>query len=258
MYSIKANAKVNIYLKITGHIDGFHTLNSRFMRVENLYDTISFIPSKCDSFTLEGFDGVELNNNTIHKAFVALNNYSGNLELLEFFYNHKVVVNKQIPTMAGLGGGSSNAGAFLRLANEVCNLGISVEKLAKIGSSIGADVPFFVYNYPSANVSGYGEIIEPFDEDSLNIELFFPSMGCDTALVYKTFKEYLLADINPNSYNHWKEMSSLNIIAEANSDAKNLNDLYRAALMTYPTLANIAPKDYLFSGSGSSFFRIKD
>ncbi len=258
MYSIKANAKVNIYLKITGHKDGYHTLNSRFMRVENLYDTISFIPSKCDSFTLEGFDSVELKNNTIYKAFVALSDYSGNLELLEFFYNHKVVVDKQIPTMAGLGGGSSNAGAFLRLANEVCNLGISVEKLAKIGSSIGADVPFFVYNYPSANVSGYGDIIEHFDEEPLNIELFFPDMGCDTALVYKIFKENLLSSIMPYKYIHWQKMSSVAIIEEANNDASELNDLYRAALITYPTLANIAPKDYLFSGSGSSFFRIKD
>jgi 4-diphosphocytidyl-2-C-methyl-D-erythritol kinase len=228
------------------------------MRVENLYDTISFIPSKCDSFTLEGFDSVELKNNTIYKAFVALSDYSGNLELLEFFYNHKVVVDKQIPTMAGLGGGSSNAGAFLRLANEVCNLGISVEKLAKIGSSIGADVPFFVYNYPSANVSGYGDIIEHFDEEPLNIELFFPDMGCDTALVYKIFKENLLSSIMPYKYIHWQKMSSVAIIEEANNDASELNDLYRAALITYPTLANIAPKDYLFSGSGSSFFRIKD
>ncbi len=258
MYSIKANAKVNIYLKITGHKDGYHTHDSRFMRVENLYDTISFIPSKCDSFTLEGFDSVELKNNTIYKAFVALSDYSGNLELLEFFYNHKVVVDKQIPTMAGLGGGSSNAGAFLRLANEVCNLGISVEKLAKIGSSIGADVPFFVYNYPSANVSGYGDIIEHFDEEPLNIELFFPDMGCDTALVYKIFKENLLSSIMPYKYIHWQKMSSVAIIEEANNDASELNDLYRAALITYPTLANIAPKDYLFSGSGSSFFRIKD
>jgi 4-diphosphocytidyl-2-C-methyl-D-erythritol kinase len=258
MYSIKANAKVNIYLKITGHQNGYHTLNSRFMRVENLYDTISFIPAKCSSFTLEGFNNLELKNNTIYKAFIALSNYSGNLELLEFFYNHKVVVDKQIPTMAGLGGGSSDAGAFLRLANEVCNLGVNVNELAKIGSMIGADVPFFVYNYPSANVSGFGEIIEAFEEEPLNIEFYFPKIGCDTALVYKSFRETLLKSIRPYKYLHWKNMKSADIIKEVNGDARKLNDLYNAALIVYPQLSSKSTDGWLFSGSGSSFFRIKN
>ncbi len=258
MYSIKANAKVNIYLKITGHQNGYHTLNSRFIRVENLYDTLQFVPAKCTTFTLEGFKNVEIKNNTIYKAFIALSNYSGNLELLDFFYNHKVVVDKQIPTMAGLGGGSSDAGAFLRLANEVCNLGISVDELAKIGSTIGADVPFFVYNYPSANVSGFGEIIEAYDEEALNIEFYFPKIGCDTALVYKTFKENILTSITPYKYQHWRDIKSIDIIKEVNGDARELNDLYNAALIAYPQLATKSTNGWLFSGSGSSFFKIKD
>ena len=47
MYSINAHAKVNIFLKITGHKNGYHTLLSRFMRVEDLYDTITFEPCEC-------------------------------------------------------------------------------------------------------------------------------------------------------------------------------------------------------------------
>ncbi len=56
VYSIRAHAKVNIFLKITGHKDGYHTLLSRFMRVEDLYDTITFEPCECDTFTIEGCD----------------------------------------------------------------------------------------------------------------------------------------------------------------------------------------------------------
>lgn len=256
MYSIKAFAKVNIYLKIAGHKDGYHMLESRFVRVNNLYDTISFVPHKCDSFTIEGCDGVETKKNTIYKAFVALSEHSGNLDLLEFFYNHKVVVDKRIPSMAGLGGGSSDAGAFMRLVNEVCNLGISVENLAKIGATIGADIPFFIYDYPSANVSGFGEIIEAYEENPLNIELFIPDIGCDTAVVYKSFKKNLLTSIMPYKYLHWKDMSSLDIMA--NGDASELNDLYKAALIAYPDLKNKAKDGWFFSGSGSSFFRVKD
>ena len=50
MYSINAHAKVNIFLKITGHKDGYHTLSSRFIKVPDLYDTIDFVPCDCKSF----------------------------------------------------------------------------------------------------------------------------------------------------------------------------------------------------------------
>jgi len=174
MYCIKAHAKVNIFLKITGYKDGYHTLLSRFMRVDDLYDNIKFVPCMCETFTIEGCKGVPLESNTIYKAYKALNDYTGDLDILNFFYKHKVVVTKRIPSQAGLGGGSSDAAAFMRLVKEVCNLMLSTEELARIGGTIGADVPFFIYNYPSANVSGFGEIVEPFYEEPLQLDLFTP------------------------------------------------------------------------------------
>ena len=256
MYSIKAYAKVNIFLKITGHKEGYHTLLSRFMRVEDLYDTITFVPCECERFTIEGCDGVPLESNTIYKAYKALNDHTGDLDILNFFYAHKVVVTKRIPSQAGLGGGSSDAAAFMRLVKEVCNLMISTEELAKLGSTIGADLPFFIYNYPSANVSGFGEIVEPFEEAPLALELYTPDIGCDTTVVYKTFKAHLLDDITLCSFLGWERLDSktlLGIIA----DPIILNDLYAAATIAYPTLKEIAPQNWFFSGSGSTFFRIK-
>jgi len=257
MYSIKAYAKVNIFLKITGYKDGYHTLLSRFMRVENLYDTITFIPCKCETFTIEGCENVPLESNTIYKAYKALNDYTGDLDILNFFYTHKVVVAKRIPTQAGLGGGSSDAAAFMRLVKEVCNLTISTEELAKIGSTIGADLPFFIYNYPSANVSGFGEIVEPFNEVPLALELFTPNIGCDTDIVYKTFKEHFLEKITLCSFLGWDKLDSktiLNMIA----DPVILNDLYAAASLVYPELKQIEKKGCYFSGSGSTFFKVID
>jgi len=256
MYSIKAYAKVNIFLKITGHKEGYHTLLSRFMRVEDLYDTITFVPCECERFTIEGCDGVPLESNTIYKAYKALNEHTGDLDILNFFYTHKVVVTKRISSQAGLGGGSSDAAAFMRLVKEVCNLMISTEALAKLGSTIGADLPFFIYNYPSANVSGFGEVVEPFDEVPLALELYTPDIGCDTTIVYKTFKAHLLDDITLCSFLGWERLDSktlLDIIA----DPIILNDLYAAATIAYPTLKAIAPQNWFFSGSGSTFFRIK-
>jgi 4-diphosphocytidyl-2-C-methyl-D-erythritol kinase len=256
MYSIKAHAKVNIFLKITGHKEGYHTLLSRFVRVEDVYDTIEFVPCECKSFTIEGCEDIPLESNTIYKAYKALNDHTGDLDILNFFYAHKVVVTKRIPSQAGLGGGSSDAAAFMRLVKEVCNLMITTETLAKIGSTIGADLPFFIYNYPSANVSGFGEVVEPFNEKSLNFELYTPHIGCDTSMVYKTFKTHLLDDITICSFIGWDKLDSRSIL-EMISDPVILNDLYAAARIAYPALKDIDKEGWFFSGSGSTFFKIK-
>jgi 4-diphosphocytidyl-2-C-methyl-D-erythritol kinase len=256
MHTIKAHAKVNIFLKITGYKEGYHTLLSRFMRVEDLYDTITFEPCECERFTIEGCEGIPLESNTIYKAYKALNIHTGDLDILNFFYQHKVVVTKRIPSQAGLGGGSSDAAAFMRLVKEVCNLQITTEDLAQIGSTIGADLPFFIHNYPSANVSGFGEVVEPFDEEPLPLEIYTPNIGCDTALVYKSFKENLLNCINPSTFMGWEREDSKRLL-ETIDDPILLNDLYKAALITYSELENYAKEGWYFSGSGSSFFRLK-
>jgi len=253
MHSIKAYAKVNIFLKITGHKDGYHTLLSRFMRVEDLYDTITFEPCECDTFTIEGCDDVLLESNTIYKAYKALNDYTGDLDILNFFYKHKVVVTKRIPSQAGLGGGSSDAAAFMRLVKEVCNLMISTEELAKLGSTIGADLPFFIYNYPSANVSGFGEIVEPFKEEPLALELYTPDIGCDTTVVYKILKKHLLANISLSSFEGCEKLDSRSIL-DLVSDPTILNDLYAASLIAYPDLKKEAREGWFFSGS--TFFKL--
>ena len=255
-YSIKAHAKVNIFLKITGYKEGYHTLLSRFIRVEDLYDTIKFVPCECDTFTIEGCENVPLESNTIYKAYKALNDHTGDLDILNFFYEHKVVVTKRIPSQAGLGGGSSDAAAFMLLVKEVCNLMISTKELAKVGSTIGADLPFFIYNYPSANVSGFGDKVEPFDEAPLALELYTPNIGCDTTVVYKTYKKELLKNITVCSFFGWDNIDSKTLL-ETISDPITLNDLYAAALLAYPELKTIAPEGWFFSGSGSTFFRLK-
>ncbi len=246
--TLKAYAKINTFLKITGHKNGYHTLLSRFIKVPHLYDIISFVPQKCEKFTIEGCGDVPTESNTIYKAFQAMN-----VER-DFFKHHKVVVEKNIPSGAGLGGGSSDAAAFMRLFNEVCKLDIDTPTLAQIGSSVGADIPFFIYDYDAANVSGFGEVVKPFNEESFKIELFTPNIHCDTALVYKTFKRELFDKIEPTAFKGWEKLSSKEVLAKVS--AIEANDLYRASRIAYPKLKNIAPKDWYFSGSGSTFFKI--
>jgi len=246
--TIQAHAKINTFLKITGHQNGYHTLLSRFVKVPHLYDTIRFVPQACEGFTIEGCGDVPVASNTIYKSFLAMNITT------DFFNHHKVVVEKRIPTGAGLGGGSSDAGAFMRLFNAVCELRIDTPTLAQMGSTVGADIPFFVYDYEAANVSGFGEVVEPFEEEPFEIELFMPKIHCDTPLVYKTFKQELFDEIDPTAFEGWEQLTTPEVLVKV--DAIDANDLYRASLIAYPALKEVAPKGWYFSGSGSTFFRI--
>ncbi len=249
-----SHAKVNIFLKVVGKQGAYHTIVSRFMRVEGLYDTLSFQKKEHyhDSFELEGDFSCSLEKNTIYKAYQAL---SKAYEIGDFFKEYKVLVKKDIPEFAGLGGGSSNAAAFLRLTNRILGLDIDVTTLASIGSRIGADVAFFVYNYPSATVSGIGEIVTPYEEEPLLLETFTPKISCDTAKVYGKFREAYLATIESNSVASLIKEPSKTVL-EAH-DAYFLNDLFAPALDLYPALRDYHDKNF-FSGSGSTFFRMKD
>jgi len=253
--TIHAHAKINTFLKITGYKDGYHTLLSRFVKVPHLYDVIYFKPARCDSFTIEGCDNIPTKTNTIYKVYQAICQHMNQCILTDFFKYHKIVVEKNIPSGAGLGGGSSDAAAFMRLFNEVCKLNIDTPTLAKIGSSVGADIPFFVYDYKAANVSGFGEIVEPFDDEDFEIKLYTPNIHCDTALVYQTFKKHLLDKIEPQTFKGWEKLGSKELLS--NLSAIEANDLYRASLIAYPKLAKAARDKWYFSGSGSSFFKLK-
>jgi len=243
---IKAPAKVNIFLKITGFQGGYHKIASRFILYPSLYDTIAFTPKKSDGFSIEGMD-LAIEQNIITKAY----NLIKNEKTENFFKNHIVKITKRIPSQAGLGGGSSDAAAFLKLLNSICNLGYSLNQLAKIGAKVGADVPFFVYGYKSANVEGIGEIITPFEEELPNLELTTPSFGCDTAKVYQTFRKSQ-KNLEIKTTQKMLTLSSKEILKHFTP--LQANDLYTPAITLCPQLKKYSHNYYL-SGSGSTIFK---
>ena len=165
---------------------------------------------------------------------------------------------KQIPARAGLGGGSSNAAAFLKMVNDELSLGLTIEELATIGQEVGADVPFFIYDYSSANVTGIGEIVEPFDEEPLKITVYTPDVECNTAEVYKTYRKYYYAPsaLQIDKAEKWLTQSSLTLASLLNPE--EANDLLTPALKRYPELLHERKNGWFFSGSGSSFFTVSE
>ncbi|DAB29621.1 MAG TPA: 4-(cytidine 5'-diphospho)-2-C-methyl-D-erythritol kinase [Sulfurimonas sp. UBA12504] len=252
----KAYAKVNIFLKITGSRGAYHEIISRFMRVANLYDMLSFVPKTSEKFEILGDFSCTTEQNTIYKAYFALKCATESASLEKLMRTHAVRVNKAIPAFAGLGGGSSDAATYLKMCNEVLHLGLSLRELAEIGLKVGADVPFFIYGYDAANVSGIGEIVEEFEEDLLELETFTPKVEISTPKVYASYRENFYKPIDIKTIEFFKKTKSKDILKSMS--ANEANDLFAPALQEYKELKNHYQYGWHFSGSGSSFFRVKE
>ena len=254
----KAHAKVNIFLKITGKREQYHEIISRFMKVKDLYDELSFVPKEEEdqSFTILGDFSCETPQNTIYKAYFALKEHTKSESLEKLMRSHAIAVKKNIPAFAGLGGGSSDAACYLKMCNEVLHLGLSLNELARIGLKVGADVPFFIYGYNSANVSGIGEVVEEFKEELLELEVFTPEVAISTPKVYQTYRESFYNPVDGYELHRLKNTLSRDILKTMS--VEEANDLFRPAMQEYKELRRHYKHGYHFSGSGSSFFRIKE
>ena len=244
--NIKAFAKVNIFLKIIGHDGEYHLLNSRFMKVKNLYDEIEIVEG--EKFNIIGDINCALRDNSVFEAYLYLTQEYP--EIKKWFIGKEIRIKKNIPEMAGLGGGSSDAAAFLRLVNEKSGLNLDKEKLLEIGKKIGSDVAFFIEDVDVADVYGRGDIVIPRDEKALDLEVFTPPVECSTPDVYKMYKERFF-NPTPTELDKKETKEILSTYSP-----KELNDLLQPALTLYPELNKYLDKGF-FSGSGSSFFKIK-
>jgi 4-diphosphocytidyl-2-C-methyl-D-erythritol kinase len=244
--SEKAYPKVNIFLKIVGFDGEYHLLKSRMMEVRGeLYDTIEIREGPKFNIFADQVNCV-LRENTVFLAYLELiREYP---QFREWFIGKEIHIFKKIPEMAGLGGGSSDAAAFLRLVNRLGRFGLSREELIKIGERVGSDVPFFLAGAPVANVSGRGEIVEPIEEEPIPVEIFTPPLECSTAEVYRTYRTHFF---NP-APTEFPKIPTAELLA--NYSPTELNDLLKPALHRYPDLYRYLNRGFL-SGSGSSFFR---
>lgn len=150
-----APAKLNLFLHITGRLDnGYHSLQTNFQFLD-YGDSLSFGINESDNVTVSPpVDGVALEENLIYRAAMMLKPYSDNK------VGADIHLTKILPMGAGLGGGSSDAATTLVALNHLWNINLSIEKLAELGLSLGADVPIFVKGF-AAFAQGVGEDLTP-------------------------------------------------------------------------------------------------
>ncbi len=182
-------AKINLYLSVRPkRRDNYHGITTVFERI-SLKDTIT-LQSRKDSL-------IKISTNNKKLSCDKSNFVRQAVELLRKKFKITQGLNirliKQVPLGSGMGGGSSNAASTLSGLNRLWKLKLSPEKLAKLGSKIGSDVPFFLYNCSFALGSGRGEKITPW-KGLNNLEFWHvivvPRVNVSTALIYKKWDDF--------------------------------------------------------------------
>lgn len=247
--SLISPAKINLFLRIVRRReDGYHELASLFQAI-SLFDTLHFRLSEKDSLTCSDPTLPTDQSNLIAKALASFR-YHTNLH-----HPVSIHVEKRIPQQAGLGGGSSNAATTLWGMNQLLNQPISEAQLIQWGGEIGSDVPFFL-SEGTAYCTGRGEILRsllPLPKQ--RVVIVKPPQGLSTPLV---FKNLILSELSARD----PEVILDNFLK---GDPIYFNDLELPSFRLLPFLAKLKIQlqedgfsTVLMSGSGSSFFCLKD
>lgn len=254
-FIISAPAKINLFLHVTGkRPDGYHDIISWFQALD--------LADRLEIELLPDNNTVEIHcrhtqvptdqNNLIYMAAKLLQ------EKCQLSSGFRVTLEKNIPVAAGLGGGSSDAVAFFKAANQLMGLGLHRHELEQMALEIGSDLPFF-FSCGQAEVTGRGEgvrdIALPID---YQVALVTPPFGISAREAYERLNLDLTDSVQDISLRRCRQVDGL-------FDAISMmaNDLERGLLESYPVLDRI--KDVLaktgagvvrVSGSGPTVFAL--
>lgn len=171
-----APAKINRFLHIIGRRpDGYHLLETGFQFVD-WCDWLHFRVAEHNDIRILN-DPMHLgSDNLVFQAAKAI--YATGSPGIDIW------IDKQLPSGAGLGGGSSDAATTLAVLNTLWNRTLSQNQLMQIGATLGADVPVFIFG-ESCFASGIGEICEPECWPGHHILLAYPRVHVATASIFQ-------------------------------------------------------------------------
>lgn len=176
------NCKINLGLRIGNRrADGYHNLISVFYPVQ-----------WCDALEMVGAEQFEFMSEGIHVEGLAEDNICVKAyQLLQKIYALppvKMMLLKNIPAGAGLGGGSADGAFTLKMLNDFFELHIADAELKQLALQLGSDCPFFIENKPLL-VTGKGEQLKPIDVSLAGYYLLivYPSVNINTAWAFQEY-----------------------------------------------------------------------
>lgn len=250
----KAPAKINLGLNVVAkRKDGFHELEMIMTSID-LSDTLTFTTNDSDRITITS-NIPFLPTGKKNLVFQAA-------ELLKTQFKVRkgihINIDKVIPVAAGLAGGSSDCAATLRGLNQLWQLNLSLETLAKLGEQLGSDVPYCIYSQ-TAYVTGRGENIELLPKfQGYWVVLVKPKMSVSTPSIFK--------QVDLETIHHPNILAIKTAIETGNcQEVPNLigNSLEDITILQYPVIDKIKSKlncygadGVLMSGSGPTVFAL--
>jgi 4-diphosphocytidyl-2-C-methyl-D-erythritol kinase len=241
-------AKINLGLRILRkRPDGYHELETCFFPVLHFCDALEVIISDKDELNVYRADWPSSpEKNLVWKAMELFREYEKNLPPLHW---HLL---KQIPSGAGLGGGSSDAAIALKMMAELAGWQENDDRLHEMAAKLGSDCAFFLFRQAAIG-RGRGELLQPFplDLSSYEIRLVLPSVRISTAEAFSrvipAVPEQSLEQILVQPVESWKGLL--------------VNDFENSVFHQYPELKQEKDKLYAegavyasLSGSGSALF----
>ncbi len=258
MNSLDAIAKLNLYLKVTGkRADGYHELLTLFFPVKSLADTLTLsIGQPGIELAVDGLGGLgESGDNLVVRAA------RGYVEAAKIAPAWKFHLTKRIPVAAGMGGGSSDAAAALRLLNQEYGR-LTAPEMAAIALKLGADVPYFLA--PAVGFgTGIGEEFTPLEDATTDLPLLIvnPRFPVSAKWAYTHLDP---ADIGPDRANRADALAAALRANDLAAVAANLhNDLAPALYRKFPLfgilrrfLVENGALNAEITGSGSTMYAI--
>ena len=242
--TLHARAKINWSLSICGERpDGYHSLDMLMQSIE-LCDVLSFEPARFLSLTVDGKKLPIGNRNLVIRAANALN------ETLGLHNGARISLKKNIPTRAGLGGGSADCAMTLIALNRLWNLRLPLRTLQQIGLKLGADVPFCLQQ-GMARAEGVGEILTPLESPPMiPLVMVTPGGGLSTPAVFKAWSagNYPMSRIDNLAL-----AGALKARDFARAQALSCNDLETPAIALMPEIGALIDR---FRSLGAAFVRM--
>lgn len=253
--TLHSPAKINLRLEILHkRNDGYHEIQTIFQKI-SLYDEITLQVSSYKGINLTIDDpSIPADNNNL--AYKAASHLCKDQKL---FCGISIHIKKKIPLGAGLGGGSSNAATTLMGLNRLLKLNLTDKYLQQLSRSLGADVPFFLSRYGTANATGIGEKIKPLElHPKLWFLVVFPNFSISTKWAYRMFSKNKLLTKNRKKFIQLRFLKDFDYVMSI-----LLNDFERVVFHAYPeiqrikkNLIEVGAAGSLLSGSGSSVFGV--
>ncbi len=254
MIEIIANAKVNFFLEITGKLpNGYHTVDT-VMQSVSLADRVrvDLIPQAAGIIITSDCPSIPCDERNI--AYKTAKAY---LDATEADFGVRIEIEKNIPSEAGLGGGSADGAAVVYAINHLCGAPLETDELCRIVASRGADIPFCIYG-GTARLGSIGtDLIESYSSPELNLVIVKPPVGISTPGAYR-----ILDGLHNNFTDHQPLVPDIHSMLSCghgfyNRFEETLGELCPESKALINELSSLSHA-VLLSGSGTAAFAVAD